>query len=318
MKINKEGRGLPSSSRLPSSSSSRVPSASSTPSLNEYQAFHGMLCRPKTAQRCIESFAKGVGLFTDQETYDRYNNNSDYHHLGNYDFNRTAFPLTVWTYYALVICSLTGLCSLLRITNYLKAVEYEHYDDHNTDKKKNPLLFRKGENKSIESTELKKNPVRLPPTAIDYVIDRSIALGPLLDTTTTATITTTISEHIPPPPKEEEEEDEKKQTQNQPQAPNSTSTANSHSMQLVRWFEYEFGYGGLSVMMLHFHCPHGRLHLVEVYQSDTSTVFGFLGNLLMTPLQYLKSVAAATATATQQPQQRDRSCSEEDTKKKET
>ena len=65
------------------------------PSLDEYKSFHGMLCKPKTAKRCIESFNNGVALFADQKKYYEDGNDDDdddddinnLNHLSNFDFN---------------------------------------------------------------------------------------------------------------------------------------------------------------------------------------------------------------------------------------
>ena len=169
------------------------------PSLDEYKSFHGMLCKPKTAKRCIESFNNGVALFADQKEYYGNGNDDDdinnLNHLSNFDFNNntaevgSGLPFNIWTYYLLVVLSLTGLSSILRITQCLKAVEYNlNFDDDNQQAALR-LVFRKGDDKHIESTEIKneKNKLRIPQNAIDYVINRSISLGPLIDTTMTMT-----------------------------------------------------------------------------------------------------------------------------------
>ena len=48
----------------------------------------------------------------------------------------------------------------------------------------------------------------------------------------------------------------------------------SSSLQLVRKFEYHFGFiVPISVIMLHFQCNKGLLHLVEVYQVERGRHF---------------------------------------------
>ena len=98
------------------------------PSLDEYNSFHGMLCKPKTAKRCIESFNDGVALFADQKEYYKDDDDDDdinhLNRLSNFDFNNTTaelgsgLPFNIWTYYLLVVLSLTGLISLLSITPF--------------------------------------------------------------------------------------------------------------------------------------------------------------------------------------------------------
>ena len=78
------------------------------PSLDEYKCFHGMLCKPGTANRCIESF-NGVALFADQKEYYGNGNDDDdinnLNHLSNFDFNNntaevgSGLPFNIWTYY---------------------------------------------------------------------------------------------------------------------------------------------------------------------------------------------------------------------------
>jgi hypothetical protein len=278
------------------------PPLNEPPSFNEYRSFHGMLCKQKIAKRCIKSFNNGVALFANQKEYykcdddDNGNNDLNNLNLSNYDFNNiesSGIPFNIWTYYSLVVLSLTGLCSILRITQCLKAVEYNNFnrddndandDNDNNDANDNDiqqqlqlrrLVFRKGgdDNKNyIESTEIKneKKKLRIPQNAIDYVINRSIYLGPLdplgpigdLDTTTKAP------------------------------ASASDNDDQASSIQLIRWFEYDFGYGSLTVMMLHFKCMNNRIHLVEVYKTDdTNTVLGYIiENIPLKLLYYIKSI----------------------------
>ena len=226
------------------------------PSLDEYKSFHGMLCRPKTAKRCIEIFNNGVALFADQKEYE-YDDDDINHlnHLSNFDFNNntaelgSGLPFNIWTYYLLVVLSLTGLCSLLRITQCLKAVEYNLNFDDNNEQASVRLVFRKGgDDRYIESTEIKneKNKLRIPQNAIDYVINRSISLGPLIDTTTTKKKSSPFSSSSL------SEQHKRKQSTNDNDNGNGSGNSNSNddqtSIQLIRCFEYDFGWGALSVM----------------------------------------------------------------------
>ena len=286
-----------------------LPVHATAASLPEYTAFHGMLCSPTTARRCIASFSKGAAVFADQQEYycgdndddddadndgDTKNTNTSITNLARWDFNRTASPLAlnVWTYYVLVVFSMTGLSSLFGRTHCLKAVEYNN--DGNT-----ALLFRKegtttatATNCGVNSIAL-TNTLRLPSCAIHYVINRALSLGPM-DTTASESITTATS---------------------------SSSASACHykpaekgTLRLVRRFEYEFGGGGstssttnggaaaapaLSVMMIHFVCQYGRLHLVEVFRIDESTVLGYIGKVCLMPLYWIKSIVT-TRTKTKQ------------------
>lgn len=91
-----------------------------TPSLQDYTHFHGMLCRPSTARRCLQSF-DGRVLFMPvgyQPPLARF----DYSRpvlVGNWSMN----PFTTFTYYVLVWISLTGLSTLLKRTKFLQAQE---------------------------------------------------------------------------------------------------------------------------------------------------------------------------------------------------
>jgi len=234
------------------------------PSLEDYKAFHGMLCAPKDARRCIQSFEGGAILFASQEDYGiAIAGNKSF---SNFDFNGNT--LNIWTYYLLVIFSLTGLCSVLRRTKVIEAVEYNDSDDSGDDILRQ---FKKGDKKFIESskTTTAKNPLRLPPEVIEYVIDRSFALGPLYT-----------------------ENSMKEEMNAKKDATISIATEEKDTMPeltLIRRFEYDFG-GWLSVMMLHFVCTNGRMHLVEIYGLNKQTIVGFIVEILMKPLQLLKLI----------------------------
>jgi hypothetical protein len=81
-----------------------------------YSAFHGMLCGPATAARCVDSF-NGTILFM-PSTYepDKFRNHRE-------RLPHEVKSLTLLKYYALVLFSLTGLCSMLRQTETLDANE---------------------------------------------------------------------------------------------------------------------------------------------------------------------------------------------------
>jgi hypothetical protein len=123
-------------------------------SVEDFRHFHGMCCRPSTAKRCIEAFT-GVILFMpytyhrsndhgvngqqqqqQQQQHDDSNNisattsnqkktgtkeagaasSASSPDLSSQDF---AWILNIWLYYALVVCSLTGLWTVLGKTKFL-------------------------------------------------------------------------------------------------------------------------------------------------------------------------------------------------------
>jgi len=77
-----------------------------TVSVKDYTHFHGMLCAPATARRCIESFDGGTILFMPSQGY--------FNDIEKYDCTRPV--LTMLSYYFLVLASFTGLSTLLRQT----------------------------------------------------------------------------------------------------------------------------------------------------------------------------------------------------------
>ncbi|KAL7581306.1 hypothetical protein ACA910_006071 [Epithemia clementina (nom. ined.)] len=102
--------------------------------LQDFVNFHGMLCRPSTAQRCIDEFHSGTVLFMPND----YNRMLQQNHLilnnNNYT-NKSAAPplslanvfapydftltLTTSSYYALVLVTFTGLLTWLGLTKFL-------------------------------------------------------------------------------------------------------------------------------------------------------------------------------------------------------
>jgi hypothetical protein len=125
-------------------------------SLEEYSAFHGMLCRWSASIRCIESF-DGSLLFADYQEYEKSGKD-----LALADFNRLPFKFNVGFYYLLVIYSFTGLCTLLGQTKF-------------TCQKPEKQRFTLGNEKYIYS-ELHEE-LRVTPEAIDYLLERSQAVS---------------------------------------------------------------------------------------------------------------------------------------------
>ena len=94
--------------------------ASAPPVLNDFWRFHGMLCGPSAAQRCVDSFAGGTILFMPNSYKPESFNTADIATRLPYE----VLKLTVIKYYWLVLWSLTGLSSLLRQTKTVEAVDF--------------------------------------------------------------------------------------------------------------------------------------------------------------------------------------------------
>ena len=82
--------------------------------LYRFNAFHGMLCSPGDAAKCISDLSGGI-LFMP----------SDYKKKGVRNY--LCGTLNLWTYYGLVVSSFTGLSTLLSLTETI-AVE-ENFTD---------------------------------------------------------------------------------------------------------------------------------------------------------------------------------------------
>ena len=87
--------------------------------LNDYGAFHSMLCPPRIARRCIDSTVGtgGIVLFMPSDYHFR-------HPVGDRHPHDGTDILTVLTYYLLVLYTLTGLCTLLGLTELVHASDF--------------------------------------------------------------------------------------------------------------------------------------------------------------------------------------------------
>jgi hypothetical protein len=96
----------------------KIPSPKAA-SLQDYVNFHGMMCHPTTAQRCVESF-DGKIVFAptgySESTLPMFEYRVD---------DSALLSLDIYTYYFLVVASLTGLSTLCRQTRFLAADEKE-------------------------------------------------------------------------------------------------------------------------------------------------------------------------------------------------
>ena len=101
------------SSSKPTTSSSGAKPMQTTATLDDFTPFHAMVCSPNTASRCIQSF-NGAVLFMPSS----YNAST----IQNFDCSAT---LNLISYYLLVLVSLTGLSTLLRVTKYRETKEFD-------------------------------------------------------------------------------------------------------------------------------------------------------------------------------------------------
>ena len=154
-----------------SASQSLVPPTTNKPSqpptLAEFKAFHGMVCNPISAQKCVDYF-DGCALFADQKDYYKANTTTD---LASFDFLRTPIPLNLYSYYALVFFSCTGLLSLL---GYTKAHQAQEENDVFTEEATNGTDAAAT---VVESKCLHNIPgtpsLTVPNHVIRYILDRS-------------------------------------------------------------------------------------------------------------------------------------------------
>lgn len=124
----------------------------------EFQAFHGMICSPASAQKCVDYF-DGAALFASQRDYE----NKD---LSSLDFMRTPIQLNLWTYYALVLFSGTGILSLLGKTK--ATLIQEENVQWTPEMKIDPVIQSKCLHKIPDTESL-----TIPLHVIRYIVDRS-------------------------------------------------------------------------------------------------------------------------------------------------
>lgn len=110
--------------------------------LKDYESFHSMMATPSQAKKCIDSFVqhKGCVLFMPSSHRD------DEIHL----YNASHGMLHLVSYYALVLFSLTGISTLLRMTKIIDVQDYTESGGLSVWKEDKPIT----ETKSIENTEV--------------------------------------------------------------------------------------------------------------------------------------------------------------------
>lgn len=239
-------------------------------SLHQFQCFHGMHCSPSTAQKCIQCFvqrddnthanrnslegsstnsiAGGSILFLPSEHTD------DEIHLC--ECHRT---LNIFTYYALVLSSFTGLSTILGLTKIICCEEYSQ--------------GRKIASGSINQTPPQHDDVDDHEASLQYVQDYKLLLSSEIDPS--IHVQDSVLDFVHKRILAEHVNVEKE------------SLSRIHFV-LKRKFEYNFQLVGLNVIMLHIISymdgpslmhKNKTLHLVEVYRFRNSVarlIFGLL------------------------------------------
>jgi hypothetical protein len=260
------------------------------PTIKDYIAFHGMLCYPSQARKCVDSFT-GAILFADQSVYDKLmkweleqKKKGDVSLLldtstsvvfdklfSPVDFSRNVLPLSVPTYYLLVLATWTGLCTWLGCTTlHCQRPESQCFTSlrptTNTATKTTTTTGSSSSSSSSSSStkdnednndnyiihsECRPQELRLPPSVISYLLARSTLLH-----------------------------NNNNNNSNVTQPPQHHHNHNSNSknappilqqVRLVQRLEFDFG-GYLTAIMFHFECSNGYKHLVETYQFHHSSI----------------------------------------------
>ena len=99
--------------------SRRVGSLAATqPALADFTRFHAMHCSPLAARQCVASFSGGCIVFA-PSTYEDADFPAEEGMVSRFEVPK----LTTLKYYALVLASLTGLCTALQMTTIVDARE---------------------------------------------------------------------------------------------------------------------------------------------------------------------------------------------------
>jgi hypothetical protein len=137
-----------------------VPKSGVTPTLEEYKAFHGMICGISSSRRCIDSF-DGCAIFAPLSNYE------DGRDLASFDYNRTWPRFHLFSYYALVVLSYTGLLSLLGRTRLLVCRE----------EMREILLGKEPQAAVVAAESFDAKLLYVPSRVVDYMLDRSRTLS---------------------------------------------------------------------------------------------------------------------------------------------
>lgn len=255
------------------------------PTTEDYKAFHSMVCSPRTAERCIKSFTGAIlfgevteygdggdDVVGDDNNHDSYaTRTTRYHHsqqprhqqLRRLDYRYTVPFLSVPSYYLLVGFSLTGLCTLFGATQCFQSsqqsktftvdLKSKEKDANNCDNKYKSGMTTKSLSDEVSSMTKFKN-LRIKPQIFHYIMN--------------------------------DNDDEVSRTESF--ATTMGPTTALIDITIDRIFEFSFG-STLNVVMVHILC-HGKRHLVEVYEIETSTWLGQLGTITMYPLRFFQQL----------------------------
>ena len=135
----------------------------SSPTLNDFANFHGMLCGPSVAQKCIDTIDGGILFMPHTYTPEM---------LPYYETAPEA--LTLWNYYLMVIISLTGLSSLLGWTEFCTSKEYMTNTTDSTNKDKHMTRIHP---KSTTIVSESDHLLALDPTVWSYLVDKTSSSG---------------------------------------------------------------------------------------------------------------------------------------------
>ena len=91
------------------------------PSIDEYHAYHSMLCSSSTAKRCGDSFQQSGGTIT-------FVPSGQALPIAHYVCANKNGNFIVFAYYLMVLCSLTGLSTLLGMTEFISHESIEIND----------------------------------------------------------------------------------------------------------------------------------------------------------------------------------------------
>jgi len=98
---------------------------STPPTLKDYERFHGMLVGPSAAQRCIASFSGRILFMPSRYSRDKHTFPSDGSGMSKWEVT----SLNLFSYYGLVVASLTGLSTLLGCTETIDARAVQDDED---------------------------------------------------------------------------------------------------------------------------------------------------------------------------------------------
>ena len=228
--------------------------------LQNFHAFHGMLCSPRVANECIQSFQHGAILFLPS-----YYEETAVMKEDRYTYNHS---LTVVTYYLLVLVSFTGLSSILGQTQTIDAREFNCNDTHtNTSDEQfdtnDCLSSYQQEQRNKEQVVESKQSQESVSCLWSAKGEPNIQIKPFLF-------------------------DKLKQRHSSVYSNDGDRQGQKISLKLKRRFEYEFSLCNLHVIMLHIESCNTNdaeeenklLHLVEVYHLRNRLFQTILDSLL--------------------------------------